>query len=79
MSKEALGWQPIETAPRDGRYIIIGTTCPGYKGQVFFDWFYEGGEWGDESDIAEDILRQDEFVSHWMPLPEPPAMIAEGE
>lgn len=66
-------WQPISTAPKDGTRIIIGTkVIDGSKGRVFFHWFYECGEWGDTDDVAEDVLYDGEFISHWMPLPEPP-------
>ena len=60
-------WQPIETAPRNGREILIATRS--YLGGVvtvrweadvptptFMDW---------DGDSYQD-------ATHWMPLPEPP-------
>lgn len=58
-------WQPIETAPKDGRYIL---GC--YKSDVFamrfrpthgtcYEWQLHDG--------------YPECPTHWMPLPEPPA------
>ena len=67
------GWQPIETAPRDGAVILAwvvyrsGEADPmtvawkGYSGPTvpagFYDW--PEGEW-------------DQPATHWMPLPAPP-------
>ena len=65
-------WQPIETAPKDGKEVIlfaaprhygIGffTECPREMvgGPLFWDW-----DWGHQP-------------THWLPLPPPP--IVHGE
>lgn len=72
---EGLGWQPIETAPKDGRDILVsGCSCGPpvriacwgtgrYLGRV------KGREWGwvDHPGHTCD-------PTHWMPLPAPPAL-----
>ncbi|WP_422028077.1 DUF551 domain-containing protein [Roseovarius sp.] len=99
MSKEALsGWQPIETAPKDGTPIVIGrrgwdcypvAQYMEYPGNPVLDgseqdaWMYG---WGHDcmgfTYGHEDYWLgwdEDPMPTHWMPLPEPPALIAEGE
>lgn len=63
-------WQPIETAPKDGRFVL----CYGHGGPVAMEpmKFYAGdapgaGEWGW---LEGDTPRRQ--PTHWMPLPEPP-------
>jgi hypothetical protein len=62
------GWQPIETAPKDGTILVFRmadsgpfyqlaqwVVLPRRKGR----WTCSNGDWVDD-------------VTHWMPLPEPP-------
>ena len=65
-------WQPIETAPKDGQWLILytligGVQC-GYWGGTYFgrdpDWI----QYAHRGDL-EPI---DGVPTHWMPLPEPP-------
>ena len=53
-------WQPIETAPRDGRELLL-ISMPGkaygigsYRAEIWWDW-----PWSMPP-------------SHWLPLPPPP-------
>jgi hypothetical protein len=64
-------WQPIETAPRNGRKIIVSD---GFN--VTMAWYVDDeyaeadeGEPGWYEDEFDVMLRQ---PTHWMPLPEPP-------
>lgn len=62
-------WQPIETAPKDGRTILVYredagvvTALYGYgEDETEPCWFSTDGE-----DLTPDMS------THWMPLPEPP-------
>jgi hypothetical protein len=73
---EAEGWQPIESAPKDGSSILayfpraLETGKP-YLGEVWWrrDWM------GPFSDGLESSARLDLCdPTHWMPLPSPPAV-----
>lgn len=71
-------WQPIETAPKDGTHVILGTTGSATPGRILLDMFYESGEWGNYDDVLEDMLFAGERLTHWMPLPLAPALAALG-
>lgn len=80
----ARGWQPIETAPRDGTKVLLcralnadgrpmgnafGIFC-----QVAAWWSEENhgeGEWVVYCDMPQDPWLHFE-PTHWQPLPEPP-------
>jgi hypothetical protein len=69
-------WQPIETAPKDGTRITLGTTE--YGGVVWNDCRWEK--------MTRKPDRWASFIgpvpwtpTHWMPLPPPPAMAPTGE
>jgi len=54
-------WQPIESAPKDGTRILMWDTFSVFEGL----W---NGSWQTAS------LSTRAWVSHWMPLPPPPAL-----
>ena len=62
-------WQPIETAPRDGRPILVSITIP-----------KSGDSWQDVvcfNDIENQFMSGlmfigHDFITHWMPLPDAP-------
>ena len=62
------GWQPIETAPKDGRDVLI---CSLYDdssyGIEIGYWNAVREEWRGDGPYAIDE------ATHWMPLPNPPA------
>lgn len=70
-------WRPIESAPKDGPYILIWSAeeSRAYVGQWYaydyspdgYDWVEPPQRWGDH-DLGSPISRP----THWMPLPEPP-------
>ena len=62
-------WQPIETAPKDGSLILIT------DGHCSYAAWYEGQcqyEWAIADDNGDDNAIGEMYVTHWMPLPEPP-------
>ena len=63
-------WQPIETAPKDGRQILVfdgkEMAAAEYYQAKDGSAFWEIGH----SERARLYLRK--TLTHWMPLPEPP-------
>lgn len=55
------GWQPIETAPKDGRHVLVRLI----NGEVFRASFHRSGWW-----VATDLGHVN--AKHWMPLPAAP-------
>ena len=64
-----MNWQPIETAPKDGRGIIIFYYPK--AGMAFAFWHEE--KW---LEVSPGLVSMEENThckpTHWMPLPEPP-------
>ncbi len=87
------GWMPIETAPKDGRVLLLGY----YNARG--NWRTLRGEWVSEDEIAEYWENDDAEPgwyetaveaedppnawptnpTHWRPLPAPPTLNASGE
>jgi hypothetical protein len=69
---EMSGWQPIETAPRDGTNILIvnasGRADWGHNVPRVACW-QKDGWWGYHE--TEQITPH--RATHWMPLPSPPS------
>jgi hypothetical protein len=61
-----MDWQPIETAPKDGRRFLA-VDKDGEMGVVW--WNRKAGMLQDVQCIIDD----DGAVTHWMPLPKPPS------
>jgi hypothetical protein len=63
---EPVGWQAIETAPRDGLSVLL---YEGFEPAVQSGyWRADDGEWARGSGTSP-FWR---VPTHWMPLPEPP-------
>lgn len=60
-------WQPIETAPKDGRDALI----------AYSDGYIAIGWWSDENQqwCWQNLYLSVMNPTHWMPLPEPPTTI----
>ena len=65
-------WQPIETAPKDGRRILIYADI--FPGIVVAHWQERNitGEGWVMDPESESWGAHDAKPTHWMPLPEPP-------
>ena len=75
-------WQPIETAPEDGT-VVLGY-CPyddkypnmssiypiRFNGRKYAEGWYSQTTDGDDDGVEP---------THWMPLPDAPALVAHGE
>jgi len=73
------GWQPIETAPRDGSMVLVNDTTPGWTPWVAAHYL-DGDEW--QGWVYDDSVGADNNPlgprpTHWMPLPAAPK--AEGQ
>lgn len=65
------GWQPIETAPKDGRKVLLYDS--GYvhsDSSYLIAGFDMGAWWGQSTRSGVSIVWRN--ATHWMPLPEPP-------
>lgn len=75
--RDADGWQPIESAPRDGSYILV---CNSHGSWIAkYQHFYPSG-YRPSSPWASMMLNHDhiekpgrlDHPTHWRPLPAPP-------
>lgn len=77
--REALsGWQPIESAPKDGTFVLINEM---YSESPVVAQF-ESGRWWVRADYFESygdytmVDKESEgYFTHWQPLPTPPTEI----
>jgi len=65
-------WQPIETAPKDGRFVLLGLER---NGSIFVG--RRGTENGYYRKFASFPGGWTKPASHWQPLPSPPAQARE--
>lgn len=66
------GWQPIETAPKDGTNILAWWANP-HAEPIIISWDGHNGEWSLWCFCVDGSTAATEEFSHWMPLPEPPS------
>lgn len=60
-------WQPIETAPRTGEYLLLGSSV--HEAVIYGRWSWQtrcNGCW------VMGRKRIEGTLTHWMPLPTPP-------
>lgn len=67
------GWQPIETAPKDGTWIIALADCgnPNFAGHGVVQWRGDGRT-ANAHGWYDDRVQMMDDATHWMPLPSPP-------
>ena len=64
-------WQPIETAPRDGRHVLTFQEMQEPSEVVMkYDSWCDLWVYADE--LLSDVDPAPEQPTHWMPLPAPP-------
>ena len=68
-------WQPIETAPRDKSRVMFYINDPRLELKIALGtpWFYRDGEFGG----GAEGFNGEWNITHWMPLPKPPAIKGE--
>jgi hypothetical protein len=81
-------WQPIETAPKDGRHMLLAYrnrlnkwrtiigSWESFPTDEFDDDDLEimsGAAWYEASWVNEQALKLEEAPTHWMPLPSAPS------
>lgn len=74
---DANGWMPIETAPKNGRWILGWGKRQNVADTIrVWRWDADAGEM--ETDVfglwvdAADMNDYDDQPTHWQPLPKPP-------
>ena len=76
-------WRPIETAPKDGTFVILHVPEGLESGQVTIGAYWKSedraasgrfmkGHWDGWLGMDADILSSWCEPTHWMPVPEPP-------
>ena len=66
---EVINWQPIETAPKDGRTIVV---CYGMQSNIPVKVVHFNNIHKFWSHYGEADLSLETNATHWMPLPPPP-------
>ena len=64
---KAGGWQPIETAPKDGTWILVYT-----PENEEFKGGHSVATWAMNTWIYDGMCPEEWPPTHWMPLPQPP-------
>ena len=59
-------WKPIETAPKDGAYLLLYSED---EGVLIGTW--SAGDWYKDGFVTDSLPVEE--VTRWMSLPEPPA------
>ncbi|MEJ1172654.1 DUF551 domain-containing protein [Agrobacterium sp. CMT1] len=72
--QDVAGWQPIETAPKDGSEILALWKRSQIQSNGYGVVWFEDGSW---REFDYECLVSD--PTHWMPLPSPPAAPSKQE
>ncbi len=79
-----MNWQPIETVPKDGTWVLLYAPCDLFPTKDMTHWI---AYWKDVGDWNEGWYDQDEsvmvvhpdMVTHWMHLPDAPVKPSVGQ
>lgn len=66
-----MGWQPIETAPKDGSWILVSYMWLGEPKIWMAAWNEDIHSWLDRPGYCYPKHMQS-WLKYWHPLPEPP-------
>jgi hypothetical protein len=66
---EAMKWEPIETAPKDGAAILVYAQCLAQCAGEQLEPFITVCSFHPDAGFCVCEIRE---ATHWMPLPEPP-------
>ena len=67
--REMVEWRPIETAPRDGIWVVLRIAGDPKCG--FWD-DSDGGDWYDSEAASSSLTAFGDRPTHWLPLPPAP-------
>jgi len=67
---ETRGWRDIETAPRDGTFILLWS--PRWRASQVQRWACIKNAAGRKAFVSESGIPKMHIPTHWMPLPIPP-------
>jgi hypothetical protein len=65
-------WQDISTAPKDGTKFLA--LMRGGNGDIEIAFHTHGEDGGFRVDSYAPPMINEDWMTHWMPLPEPPAL-----
>lgn len=67
-------WQPIETAPKDGSYVLLVDPSYSANNYLIARWCDIHHFWrGDSMSSGKFVFWRDYHACLWMPLPPPPS------
>ena len=66
------GWQPIDTAPKDGAVILLCCNFRDGMQTMAGAWHTQRNEFHVFVGVRADALAAGDLPTYWMPLPEPP-------
>lgn len=72
-----MGWQPIETAPKDRAVLVYPATWSEYTASIArwnMDQYAKNPHpyWRRYDDLGKVTISRERTPTHWMPLPAPP-------
>jgi hypothetical protein len=70
--KEMTDWQPIETAPKDGTWLLVGEHRYAHPFVARWTEHPTGGYWQQDNQGVWDDDMGYWQPTHWQPLPVPP-------
>ena len=74
---EPSAWQPIDSAPKDGRRILVTGLAPLWSYPFVAEWSQQagrehrrpGGWWKHTDSHLNDLFGVHDSITHWMPMP----------